>query len=78
VKFQTLELDLARQASIRNAAAKVNSMFHAIDILINNAGIMASPFSKTIDGIESQFRTNHICYFLFTNLIYKPIVRGKK
>src|SRR3981189_3644321 len=69
VKFQTLELDLAHQASIRNAAAKLNSMFQAIDVLINNAGIMASPFSKTIDGIESQFGTNHIGHFLFTNLI---------
>lgn len=69
VKFQTLELDLAHQASIRNAAAKVNSIGKAIDVLINNARIIASPFSKTIDGIESQFGTNHIGHFLFTNLI---------
>jgi NAD(P)-dependent dehydrogenase (short-subunit alcohol dehydrogenase family) len=58
VKFQTLEVDLAHQAYIRTAAAKVNSLFQAIDVLINNAGIMATPFSKTIDGIESQFGTN--------------------
>jgi NAD(P)-dependent dehydrogenase (short-subunit alcohol dehydrogenase family) len=77
VRFQTLELDLADQASIRNAAAKVNSMVQAIDVLINNAGIMATAFSKTIDGIESQFGTNHIGHFLFTNLIIDRLFAAK-
>ena len=59
---------------MREAAAKINEIVDRLDLLINNAGIMASPFAKTVDGIESQFGTNYVGHFLLTNLIMPKIV----
>ena len=59
---------------MREAAAKINESVDKLDILINNAGIMACPFAKTVDGIESQFGTNYIGHFLLTNLIMPKIL----
>ena len=72
-----LELDLASQASVRAAAKVANSYEFPIDVLINNAGIMAVPYSKTEDGLESQWATNHIGHFLFTNLIMPKLRESK-
>jgi NAD(P)-dependent dehydrogenase (short-subunit alcohol dehydrogenase family) len=44
---------------------------------VNNAGIMAVPYRLTEDGFESQFRTNHLGHFLFTNLIMDKILASK-
>ena len=62
VATRALELDLASQQAVRKAAAEVNgwSDVEVIDVLMNNAAIMAAPYSKTVDGLESQFGTNHI------------------
>jgi NAD(P)-dependent dehydrogenase (short-subunit alcohol dehydrogenase family) len=54
---------------VRRAAAAINNATSQIDILINNAAIMACPYAKTEDGIESQFGTNYIGHFLLTNLL---------
>ena len=43
-------------------------------MLVNNAGIMACSYTKTEDGVERQFATNHVGPFLFTNLIMKKIL----
>ncbi|OJJ66793.1 hypothetical protein ASPBRDRAFT_366431 [Aspergillus brasiliensis CBS 101740] len=69
VPTRLLELDLRSQAQVRSAAKEVLTYEENIDVLVNNAGVMASPFSLTDDGIESQFATNHVGHFLFTNLI---------
>ncbi|EHA27353.1 dehydrogenase [Aspergillus niger ATCC 1015] len=74
VATRLLELDLRSQAQVRNAAKEVLTYKEDIDVLVNNAGVMASPFSLTEDGIESQFATNHVGHFLFTNLIIKKLV----
>ena len=74
VKTRFIDLDLSSQASVREAAARINASVEKIDVLINNAAIMACPFSKTVDGIESQFGTNHIGHFLLTNLIMPKIL----
>ena len=74
VRTKFINLDLASQASVREAAASINANVKKIDVLINNAAVMAVPFSKTVDGIESQFGTNHIGHFLLTNLILPKIV----
>ncbi|GCB27224.1 short-chain dehydrogenase TIC 32, chloroplastic [Aspergillus awamori] len=74
VATRLLELDLRSQAQVRNAAKEVLTYKEDIDVLVNNAGVMASPFSLTEDGIESQFATNHVGHFLFTNLIMEKLV----
>lgn len=73
-RVRLLELDLTSLASVRQAADVVNRYSEPIDVLINNAGIMATPFSKTADGLESQFGTNHVGHFLFTNLVMPKIL----
>ena len=74
VRTKFINLDLASQASVREAAASINANVEKIDVLINNAAVMAVPFSKTVDGIESQFGTNHIGHFLLANLIMSKIL----
>ncbi|KAI5777023.1 short-chain dehydrogenase [Geopyxis carbonaria] len=78
VETRALVLDLASLASVRRAAAEVNKYTDVpqIDVLINNAGIMAVPYGTTEDGFERQFGTNHIGHFVFTNLIISKIPRG--
>lgn len=77
VSVTLLELDLASQASVRAAARTANSYPFTIDVLINNAGIMAVPYTKTAEGLERQWATNHIGHFLFTNLIM-PKLRASR
>ena len=55
---------------------KVLTTFKQIDILINNAGIMGCPFSRTADGHEMHFGVNHLGHFLLTNLLL-PQMRNK-
>lgn len=78
VNTRLLELDLASQEQIRKASEEVNAYVEPIDRLINNAAIMAVPYSTTINGLESQLGTNHIGHFLFTNLIMPRILAAGK
>lgn len=80
VKVRTLQVDLSSFKSVRDAAATVNSWddIPAIDVLVNNAGIMAVDYKLTEDGIESHFATNHLGPFLFTNLIIKKLTAAKE
>ncbi len=71
--IRLLKLDLSSQKQIRQAANEVNGYQESIDRLINNAAIMATSYATTEDGTESQFGTNHIGHFLFTNLIMLKI-----
>jgi NAD(P)-dependent dehydrogenase (short-subunit alcohol dehydrogenase family) len=59
-------LDLADLASVR---AFADAWAGTIDVLINNAGVMATPESRTKDGFELQFGTNHLGHFALTNLL---------
>lgn len=77
VETRFISLDLSSQGAVREAAARINESVQTIDMLINNAAIMACPFSKTADGIESQFGTNYIGHFLLTNLIMERLVAGQ-
>lgn len=60
------ELDLANLASVRSFAAGWEG---DIDLLINNAGVMVPPLTRTADGFELQFGTNHLGHFALTNLL---------
>ncbi|KAH6639681.1 putative short-chain dehydrogenase [Boeremia exigua] len=76
VEVRILEIDLASQKSVRQAADTVlgwKDVDH-IDVLVNSAGIMAGPYKTTQEGIENQFGSNHIGHFLFTNLILPKIL----
>ncbi|KAL8649629.1 MAG: hypothetical protein Q9210_004288 [Variospora velana] len=74
-----LKLDLASLESIRSAAEEVNQYDGAIDILINNAGVMNIPERQlSKDGIEMHLATNHLGPFAFTNLILPKILASSK
>ena len=64
--LDVLSLDLADLASVRAAAATVAERYGALDLLINNAGVMAPPRTLTRDGFELQFGTNHLGHFALT------------
>lgn len=71
-------LDLASLESVRQFAKEINAQEDRIDILINNAGIMACPKWKTKDGFETQFGVNHLGHFLLTNLLLDKIKQTGK
>ncbi|XP_023549792.1 short-chain dehydrogenase TIC 32, chloroplastic-like isoform X2 [Cucurbita pepo subsp. pepo] len=68
-KIDTMELDLSSMASVRKFASDYQSSGFPLNILINNAGIMATPFGLSKDNIEQQFATNHLGHFLLTDLL---------
>jgi len=61
-----MHLDLGDLASVSKFAAEYAGRFDRLDILINNAGVMVPPYSKTRDGFELQFGTNHLGHFALT------------
>jgi len=68
-KVTALQLDLSSQKSIRTFVEEFSRLKLPLHYLINNAGIMATPYSRTAEGYESQFGTNHLGHFLLTNLL---------
>jgi NAD(P)-dependent dehydrogenase (short-subunit alcohol dehydrogenase family) len=66
-------LDLASLASVRAAAEEMDS-YGRIDLLVNNAGVMATPYRVTEDGFELQMGTNHLGHFALTGLLL-PLLR---
>jgi NAD(P)-dependent dehydrogenase (short-subunit alcohol dehydrogenase family) len=69
-----VSLDLADLASVRAFAAQVGGEHPQLDLLINNAGVMAPPRRTTADGFESQFGTNHLGHFALTGLLLAPLL----
>lgn len=67
--LEVMALDLASLASIRSFAALVTASYDRLDLLINNAGVMAIPRRETADGFEMQFGTNHLGHFALTGLL---------
>ncbi|MEW5870109.1 MAG: oxidoreductase [Chloroflexota bacterium] len=69
-----MQLDLADLAAVRGFAEAFTRRYGRLDILINNAGIMAVPFGKTVDGFELQFGSNHLGHFALTGLLLGTIL----
>jgi NAD(P)-dependent dehydrogenase (short-subunit alcohol dehydrogenase family) len=74
--FELIELDLGSLKSVRAAADKLLAKGKQFDIVIANAGVMATPFGHTVDGFETQFGTNHLGHFVFVNRIASLIRTG--
>jgi len=70
--------DLASLASVRAAAAEIAERWHRVDVLVANAGVMATPAGLTADGYELQLGTNHLGHFLLTALLVPVLAdRGR-
>jgi protochlorophyllide reductase len=69
--LELVALDLASLRSVRELAASFGHKHGRLDVLLNNAGIMAIPYTKTEDGFEAQFGTNHLGHFALTGLLYE-------
>lgn len=70
-----LQLDLSSLEAVKKAADEFRQKSDRLDILINNAGIMAVPSSSTVDGLEIQFGTNHVSHALLTRLLMPTLLR---
>lgn len=68
-----MQLDLASFDSIKNFATKFTEKYKTLDVLLNNAGIMTTPYYLTKDGLEAQNGVNHFGHFLLTGLLFDLI-----
>ncbi|QDH33005.1 SDR family NAD(P)-dependent oxidoreductase [Porphyrobacter sp. YT40] len=75
-QLDTLAVDLGNLENIRAATSRARQRFAKIDLLINNAGVMATPFLHTADGFEMQLGTNHLGHFALTGELFPLIERG--
>ena len=74
--FELVELDLASLKSVRTCADALLAKGDSIDVVIANAGVMATPLGHTADGFETQFGTNHLGHFVLVNRIARLIRAG--
>jgi NAD(P)-dependent dehydrogenase (short-subunit alcohol dehydrogenase family) len=72
--FELEQLDLASLANVRACADRLNTKAEPFDLVIANAGVMATPSGHTADGFETQFGTNHLGHFVLVNRI-APLMR---
>ncbi len=72
--LEVVELDLASQASVRAAAESVLAVHERVDVLVNNAGVMAVPERRTADGYEMQLGVNHLGHWTLTALLMPALL----
>ncbi|MGI9642783.1 MAG: oxidoreductase [Acidimicrobiia bacterium] len=73
-EVEIVELDLASLDSVAEAAARVGESDRNLDLLVNNAGVMAIPRTSTVDGFEMQFGTNHLGHFALTGRLLPTLL----
>lgn len=76
--LELIALDLASLASVRACADALIADARPFDVVIANAGVMATPFGKTADGFETQFGTNHLGHFVLVNRIASLMKPGAR
>jgi NAD(P)-dependent dehydrogenase (short-subunit alcohol dehydrogenase family) len=76
--LELLHVDLADLVSVRRAADEVLSRHARLDLLVNNAGVMGTPYRQTADGFELQMATNHLGHFALTGLLLDHIVTTER
>ncbi len=74
--LEIVPLDLSSLASVRQAAAEILERHDTIELLFNNAGVMAIPERRTEEGFEMQFGTNHLGHFALTALLMPGLLRA--
>ena len=72
--LDVMPLDLGSLASMREFAEAFKKKYFSLDILMNNAGVMAPPYGKTEDGFETQFGVNHLGHYALTGLLLDRIL----
>jgi len=72
-----VRLDLADLASVRACADEVIELVGQVDVVMNNAGVMAVPQGRTVDGFELQFGTNHLGHFALVGLLLPALAKGE-
>ena len=73
-KVEVMSLDLASLASVRRFAEELSNRVDRVDVLCNNAGVMAIPRRETADGFEMQLGTNHFGHFALTGLLLRKLL----
>ena len=76
--LELLDLDLSNPVSVRNAAERVLEHHARLDLLINNAGVMGTPYRQTAEGFELQMATNHLGHFALTGLLLDRLVTTER
>ena len=76
--FELIALDLANLKSVRACADELLAKGGRFDVIIANAGVMATPFGHTADGFETQFGTNHLGHFVLVNRIASLMGAGSR
>jgi len=77
-RVELVDLDLADLSSVRAAAEEVAQRSARLDLLVNNAGVMALPYSTTADGFENQLGTNHLGHFALTGLLLPSLLAERE
>lgn len=72
--LELLHLDLSDLVSVRQAADRFLSQHACLDLLVNNAGVMGTPYRQTADGFELQMATNHLGHFALTGLLLNRLL----
>ena len=72
--LRVVRLDLASLASVGEAAEEIRASCPRLDLLINNAGVMAIPFGRSEDGVELTFAVNHLGHFALTGLLLERLL----
>jgi NAD(P)-dependent dehydrogenase (short-subunit alcohol dehydrogenase family) len=73
---EVVALDLASQASVREAAEQILAAHDRVDLLVNNAGVMGIPDRRTVDGFEMQFGVDHLGHWSLTALLLPALLRA--
>lgn len=74
-KVEPDALDLSDLGSVRSFARELTTRHTQLDVLLNNAGVMATPYTRTSDGFELQFGTNHLGHFALTGLLFELLAK---
>jgi NAD(P)-dependent dehydrogenase (short-subunit alcohol dehydrogenase family) len=74
-KIKVMQLDLGDLASVKRFASEFKGSYQKLDVLLNNAGIMMTPYFTTKDGFEGQLGTNHLGHFALTGLLLDLVLK---